>query len=80
MPDPGPRHDSWFLHSVVCQKFLEASPGIAPALASPVEPLEQDPQRLMIELLESPVVADYSIIMVVAPQLGVQLPDQFPWF
>src|SRR3990170_626612 len=78
--DPGPRHDSWLLHSVVFQKLLEASPGIAPSLASSVEPLEQDPQRLTIELLKTPVVAHYSIVLIVAPQLGVQLPEQFPRF
>ena len=50
----------------------EAQPGSTAALAAPIVPFEHNPQGFKVVPLQVDEVADYSIVVEVAPQLCLE--------
>src|SRR5262245_57948467 len=63
-------------HPEVVQQVPKPGPRIAPSLAATIEPFEQDSHHTGEEFLQAGRVTVDAIVVVVAPQLGVQLPEQ----
>ena len=51
---------------------VELPPVVAPLLASPVQPLEQDFPHLIEELIKTLVVPYHPIVVVITPKLHIQ--------
>lgn len=71
-PDPRP----WNLE--VLQHRSQTSPRVTPGLATPVQPLVQDPHRREVELPQAATVAVDPEVTIVAQEFPVQLSEQIP--
>jgi len=68
--------DAWLLYLKVVKQFPKAYPIVAPSLTATIESLEQYPHGTVVELVQAGMVAVHAIVVVVATQFGVQLPEQ----
>jgi len=68
----GPRDDLGFHNAELLDERLEARPGVAGALTALVEPAEEMAHRTVVELLQAGGVALDAIVLIVAPEFGVQ--------
>jgi hypothetical protein len=64
------------LNPEVVQQVSKPGPRIAPPLTATIEPFEQDAHHTGEELMQAGRVPVDAIVVVVAPQLSVQLPAQ----
>jgi hypothetical protein len=64
-------HKPWPLKLEVSQERLEALPGIAGSLASPIEPLQEDTYYPVEELLETRAVPVHSVVLVIPVEFAV---------
>ena len=69
-------NDPWPLYLEVLQCRLEALPVITVPLAPPIEPLQEDAQRAIEELLEARTVPMHSVVLVIPAEFAVQLLKQ----
>ena len=58
------------------QQVFEALPVEAPALASSVQPLQQNLHRSSVELLDSNSIPFHSVVVVIPTELPVQLREE----
>ena len=58
------------------EEFLKPFPVEAAPLATPVEPFEQYPHCLPEELVQTGIVTDYSVVVEVPTEFGVQQFEQ----
>jgi hypothetical protein len=65
-------HKPWPLDFEALKYSLEALPGIAAPLAPPIEPLPEDAQRAVKELLEAQAVSVHPVVVIIPTELGVQ--------
>ena len=72
-----PCRDPWPWHLKVVEQIVETLPRETAALAPPVQPFPQSPHRLVEKLLQSAAVARYSIVVIVATELELQLREEF---
>jgi len=66
-------NDPWSLYLKVLQYRLEALPVVTVPLASPIEPLQEDAQRAIEELLEARTVPVHSVVLGRPSECAVQL-------
>ena len=66
-------NDPWSLYLEVLQYRLEALPVITVPLAPPIEPLQEDAQCAIEELLEARTVPMHSVVLVIPAEFAVQL-------
>ena len=69
-------NDPWSRYLEVLKYRLEALPVVTVPLASPIEPLQEDAQRAIEELLEARTVPVHSVVMVIPSEFAVQLLKQ----
>jgi hypothetical protein len=54
-----------------------ALPGVTVALVTPIEPLQQNPDGFVEELLQASDVAMDSVVIVIPPEFGVEPLEQY---
>src|SRR5713101_437449 len=72
LPRLGSSNDPWSGDFAALQSCFVALPGITVALATPVEPLEQQPHGTVEELFQAGGVPMDSVVIVVPAEFGVQ--------
>ena len=58
------------------KEFLKPLPVEAAPLAAPIEPFEQYPHCLPEKLVQTSIVTDHSVVVVIPTEFGVQPPEQ----
>ena len=65
-------NEPWSLHLKVLKYRREALPVVTVPLAPPIEPLQEDAQRALEELLEAQAVSVHPVVVIIPTELGVQ--------
>src|SRR6266850_2784928 len=71
-------NDPWSFDLEVRPSLVGARPVVAAPLATPIEPLFQNPQGLGEERLEPGKVAGHSVVVVIPAELGIEPRQQDP--
>lgn len=65
-------HDPWLGDLEVLEQLFEAMPVFAAVLAASIVPFEHNPQSFMVVPFQAVEVAEHSVVVEVAPELGVE--------
>ena len=77
MPRLWSSNDPWSGNFEALQDFFVALPRITVALATPVEPLQQNPHGAVEELFQAGGVPVDSVVIVVPAEFGVQPLEEY---
>ena len=77
MPRLGSSYDPWSGDLKALQHFCVALPGVTVALATPVEPLQQNPSGPVEELFQAGGIPVDSVVIVVSTEFGVQPLEEY---
>ena len=71
--------DSWSRYLEMVQQLQERRPIVGPSLTPAIEPLQQSPFCVIVELVDSLEVPGYRVVVVVSTQFPVERLKEFSY-